>query len=84
MCTLVSRNNADYHSCVNMAGLCCCYYATLAGIPATLVNYLWFILNAAAVLIASLPRLVYITFTVASVQWLCTPEQIKFKLTVKV
>ena len=56
--------------------------ATVAGIPATLVNRLQFVLNAAARSIAGLRRSARITDTLASSRWLRASERIQFKLAV--
>jgi len=57
--------------------------ATLAGLPACLLNRLH-VLNAAARLIAGLRRSEHITDALASFHWLRSPERIKFKLEVSV
>ena len=56
--------------------------ATVAGIPATLINRLQFVLNAAARSIAGLRRSARITDTLASSGWLRASERIQFKLAV--
>jgi len=56
--------------------------ATLAGIPATLINRLQSVVNAAARSIAGDHRSPRITDTLASFHWLRTSERIQFKLAV--
>ena len=56
--------------------------ATLAGLPACLVNRLQSLLNAAARSIADLRRSDHITDILASFHWLRIIERIKFKLVV--
>ena len=56
--------------------------ATLAGIPATLINRLQSVLNAAARSIAGLRRSTRITDILASFHWLRASERIQFKLAV--
>jgi len=56
--------------------------ATLAGIPATLINRLQSVVNAAAWSIAGLRRSARITDTLASFHWLRASERIQFKLAV--
>ena len=56
--------------------------ATLAGLPACLLNRLQSVLNAAARSIAGFRRLEHITDALASFHWLRAPKPIKFKLAV--
>jgi len=56
--------------------------ATLAGLPAYLLNRLQSVLNAAAWSIAGIRRSEHITDALVSFQWLRAPERIKFKLPV--
>jgi len=56
--------------------------ATLAGIPATLINGLQSVVNAAARSIAGVRRSTRITDTLASFHWLRTSQRIQFKLAV--
>ena len=56
--------------------------ATLAGLPANLLNRLQSVINAAARSIAGLRRSERITDTLASFHWLRVPERSKFKLAV--
>ena len=56
--------------------------ATLAGLPASLLNRLQSVINAAARSIAGLRRSEHITDALASFHWLRAPERIKFKLAV--
>jgi len=58
--------------------------ATLAGLPANLLNRLQSVINAAARSIAGLHRSQHITLTVASFHWLHASERVKFKLAVLV
>ena len=57
-------------------------YATLAGLPANLLNRLQSVLNAAARSVAGLRRSDHITDTLASFHWLRAPERIQFNLAV--
>jgi len=54
----------------------------LAGIPATLINRVQSVLNAAVRSIAGLRRSARITDTLASFHWLRASERIQFKLAV--
>jgi len=56
--------------------------ATLAGLPAYLLNRLQSVLNASARSIAGLRRSAHITDPLASFHWLRAAEQIKFKLAI--
>ena len=56
--------------------------ATLAGLPACLLNRLQAVINAAAPSIAKLRRSEHITDALASFHWLRAPERIKFELAV--
>ena len=56
--------------------------ATLAGLPACLLNRLQSVLNAAARSIAGLRRSEHITDALAIFHWLRAPGRIKFKLAV--
>ena len=60
------------------------YYgnATLAGLPASLLNRLQSVINAAARSIAVLRCSEHITDALASFHWFRAPERIKFKLAV--
>ena len=59
-----------------------CGNATLAGLPASLLNRLQSVINAAARSIAGLRRSEHITDALTSFHWLRAPERIKFKLAV--
>ena len=54
--------------------------ATLAGLPACLLNRLHSVLNTATWSIANLRRSDHITDALISLHWLCVPQRINFRL----